>query len=111
MAARLPTGLWVQAHTARCSAAGIPVTVLRRGDADRGMVIVKLRRRDGDVRLVTQTRDMDGTLVWTSVFEGRFVNEAEAGEFVDRQASYDPDIWIIEVEDGDEDGWFSGPVV
>lgn len=111
MAARLPTGLWVQAHTARCSAAGIPTAVLRRGDSDRGVVIVKLRHRDRGIRVVTQMRDLDGTLVWNDVFDGRFVDEGEAGEYVDRQASYDPDIWVVEVEDGDEDGWFSGVVV
>lgn len=111
MAARLPTRLWVQAHTARCSAAGIPMVVLRRGDPDRGVVIVKLNDRNGTVRLVTQMRDLDGTLVWSEIFDGRGVSDGEADEYVARQVAYDPDIWVIEVEDADADGWFSGDVV
>lgn len=111
MAARLPTGLWVQAHTARCSAAGIPVVVVRRGDPDRGVVVVRLSHRDEGIRVVTQIRDLDGTLVWSAVFDGRSVSDAEANDYIDRQVSYDPDIWVIEVEDADEDGWFSGEVV
>ena len=111
MAARLPTGLWVQAHTARCSAAGIPIVVVRRGDPDRGVVIVKLNHRDEGVRVVSQIRDVDGTLVWSELFDGRGVSDTEADEYIDRQASYDPDIWVIEVENADEDSWFSGEVV
>lgn len=111
MAARLPTRLWVQAHTARCSAAGIPIVVMRRGDPDRGVVIVKLNHRDEGVRVVAQIRDLDGALVWSEMLEGRGVSDAEADEYINRQASYDPDIWVIEVEDADEDGWFHGEVV
>lgn len=111
MAARLPTGLWVQAHTARCTGAGIPVVVVRRGDPERGVVMVKLRHRDEGSRLVTQMRDLDGTLVWSDVFDGRRMSDAEAHEYIERQISYDPDIWVIEIEDADVEGWFSGEVV
>lgn len=87
------------------------MVVERRGDPDRGVVIAKLDHRDKGIRVVIQTRDLDGTLVWTEMFDGRSVSDAEADEYVDRQASYDPDIWVIVVEDADEHGWFSGEVV
>ena len=87
------------------------MAVIRRGDPDRGVVIVKLNDRDGAVRLVTQMRDLEGVLVWSEVFDGRAVSDDEADDYIGRQTAYDPDIWVIEVEDADADGWFSGEVV
>jgi len=109
--ARLPTGLWVQAHVARCSAAGMAMVVVRRGDPDRGVVIVRLYDRERGIRLVSQSRDIDGTLVWSAALDGRYVGESEAANYVERQVSYDPDIWVIEIESADEEGWFTGVVV
>ena len=111
MGSRLPTGLWVQAHTARCSAAGIPMVVVRRGDPDRGVVIVKLNHHGDGIRVLAQTRDLDGILVWSKMFDGRGVSDVEADEYIGRQASYDPDIWVIEVDGDDDVAWFSGEVV
>jgi hypothetical protein len=112
MSGRLPTGLWVSAHVARCSSLGMPVVVVRRGDPYRGVVIVKQHRLGAGFRVVTQSRDLDGRLTWQPVLDGALVAEADADEFIERQVAYDPDLWIIEIEmkAGDEDP-FLGPVV
>lgn len=110
MSARLPTELWVKAHGARCSAAGVPMVVVRRGDPHRGLVVVKLLHREAGFHVFTQTRDLDGDLAWATAFDGVRVVEAEADDYIARQVSYDPDLWIIEIEGGAEAGWFQGVV-
>ena len=112
MNAALPTGLWVQAHVARCSAAGTPVVVVRRGDPHRGVVVVKQHLVGEGFRVVTQTRDLDGVLFWQTVLGEEPVPEREADAYIDRQAGYDPDLWVIEIEmrAADED-FFTGRVV
>lgn len=112
MSGRLPTGLWVTAHVARCSSQGIPVVVVRRGDPHRGVVIVKQHRVGEGFRVVTQARNLDGALTWRRAHGDDCVPEAEADAYIERQIAYDPDLWVIEVEmrSGDDD-WFQGPVV
>lgn len=112
MSGRLPTGLWITAHVARCSSQGVPVVVVRRGDPHRGVVIVKQHRLGAGFRVVTQIRDLDGRLTWQAVRNGELLPEAEADELIGRQIAYDPDLWVIEIEmrAGDDD-FFQGPVV
>lgn len=110
MSGRLPTEIWVKAHGARCAAAGIPMVVVRRGDAHRGLVIVKLYDREAGVRVLTQIRSLDDDLVWNAALDDRWVPESEADEYIARQASYDPDLWVVELECTDEEGWFRGTV-
>lgn len=108
----LPTELWIKAHSARCSAQGTPLVVVRRGDAHRGLVIVKLHVIDAGFRVMTQTRNLDGALVWSAALDGALAPEAEADAYIERQVSYDPDLWVIEIETRDEaDTWFCGAVV
>ena len=112
MPGRLPTGLWVTAHVARCSSQGMPVVVVRRGDPHRGVVIVKQHRVGAGFRVVTQARNLDGKLTWQPLQDGALLPEAEADGFIERQIAFDPDLWVIEIEmrAGDED-YFQGPVV
>jgi hypothetical protein len=112
MSGRLPTGLWVTAHVARCSSQGIPVVVVRRGDPHRGVVIIKQHHVGQGFRAVTQARGQDGALTWQRVHGDQWVAEPEVDGYIARQVAYDPDLWVIEVEmrAGDDD-WFQGPVV
>lgn len=107
--ARLPTELWVKAHVARCSAIGVPVVVLKRGDRNSGIVILKLNRFETGFDVLIQGRNEDGALVWQPALEGRRVDEAEAEAFIERQQKYDPDIWVIEIEDREERNLFENP--
>lgn len=111
MSGHLPTELWVKAHLARCSTQGIPLVVVRRGDPHRGVVMVKIHMIDSGFRIVSQSRNLDGDLVWVPALDGRLVAEQEADAYIERQVSYDPDLWVVEVETHDDEGWFRGAVV
>jgi len=53
----------------------------------------------GGVKLLNQSRDMDGNTGWMDVFDGAAVDEKKVDEYIGRAVSRDPDVWVVEVED------------
>ncbi len=86
----------MQAYLARLRLAGIPAFVTARGDATAGAVVVKLNTLDGQAQAFQRSYDMAGMRVWTPLVEGA---EAEVDAALERQRRFDPDLWVLEVED------------
>ena len=108
MTARLAAGIWVAAYLRRLGILGIPAYIVARGDATAGAVLVKLSLMDGTARLFQRAYDMGANArVWEVLAEG---DERAMDAVVARQRSFDPDLWVIEVEDAkgrhllDQDG-------
>jgi hypothetical protein len=94
---RLTADLWVAAYLNRLRLTDIPAFVVRRGDATAGAVLVKLNTLDGRAALWHRSVDlMTGDRRWVVLTEG---TEAEVDASVARQRGFDPDLWVIEVED------------
>ena len=97
MSARLAAHIWVAAYLRRLQLEGIPAYVIARGDATAGAVLVKLARMDGTATAFMRGFDMEsGDRVWQELSAGP---EAEVDAAITRQRSFDPDLWVIEVED------------
>lgn len=107
---RLPTGLWVQAHIRAADTQGVPMTVARKGDPARGTVLVKVNRLDRTFTVLVQVR-RDEKLVWSRGTGAEPVDEAAADSYIARQIRYDPDVWVVEVEDRQGRHWFEGAVI
>ncbi|WPY93805.1 DUF1491 family protein [Limimaricola variabilis] len=94
---RLATGIWVSAYLARLRLHDIPAFVTAKGDETAGAVLVKSNTLDGQGRLFQRSLDlMTGARAWITLAEG---DEAEVDASVERQRRFDPDLWVIEVED------------
>jgi hypothetical protein len=94
---RLATGIWVSAYLARLQAEGISTYVVAKGDATAGAVLVKLATMDGKAQAFQRSVDlMTGARTWMTLAEG---GEAEVDASIAKQRSFDPDLWVIEVED------------
>ena len=106
---QLPSEVWVQALVRRAELGGAFAVVVRRGDARGGAVLVKaLNRRTGAVRLFAEAvRGEDGG-VWMEPHPG--LAEPELDAYAERQARYDPDLWVVEVEDGEGRHFLTEPV-
>jgi hypothetical protein len=95
--ARLTSAFWVAAYRARLGQEGIPAFVVAHGDDTAGAVLVKLNTLDGQACLYQRQFDlMRGTRAWQVLAEG---GEPEVDAAVARQRGFDPDLWVIEVED------------
>lgn len=105
---RLCTDFWVAAYLARLEAIGVPAHLMAKGDATAGAVIVKVATMDGQASAFARETGPDGRRIWAAL--AAVGPEAEVDERLKRQLSFDPDLWIIEIEDPkgrsllDEDG-------
>lgn len=94
---RLTSGLWVDAYRMRLEAMGIPVMVVSKGDATAGAVLIKLNTLDGNATLYHRSFNlMTGERVWDALVSG---TEEQVDGSVAKQRSFDPDVWVLEVED------------
>ncbi len=95
--ARLTADFWVQAYLTRLRLADIPAFVTARGDATAGSVMVKLNTLDKRAKLFQRSFDpVTGERAWVVLAEG---DEASIDASIARQRGFDPDLWVIEVED------------
>lgn len=94
---RLTADIWVSAYLTRLRLADIPAFVTRKGDATAGAVLVKLNTLDGRASAFQRSFDLlTGDRRWIVLTEG---DEAAVDLSVSKQAGFDPDLWVIEVED------------
>jgi len=102
---RLKTGIWVAAYLRRCQVEGAAAVLRRRGAEEAGAIFVKVSRLDG-------TADLYGPAPQSAFDEARPserafspalkslpASEADVEAYLGRQLRFDPDLWIVEVED------------
>ena len=94
---RLTAEIWVSAYLTRLRLVEIPAFVVKRGDSTAGAVLVKMNTLDGMACCYQRSFDlMTGDRKWMVLAEGE---EASVDASVTKQCSFDPDLWVIEVED------------
>jgi hypothetical protein len=94
---RLTPRFWVDAYLGRLRVFDIPAFVVTHGDDTGGAVLVKLSTLDGQAVVFQRSFDlMSGDREWVSLASGA---ERDVDEAIARQRGFDPDLWVIEVED------------
>ncbi|WP_095587365.1 DUF1491 family protein [Actibacterium ureilyticum] len=94
---RLTSEFWVQAYLTRLRLADIPAFVTAKGDLTAGAVLIKLNTLDGQAQVFQRSFDlMTGDRQWVVLAEG---DEATVDASITAQRGFDPDLWVIEVED------------
>ena len=105
----LSTDLWVGALVRRAEQGGAFATVLRKGDPRAGAVLVKLvNRREGWSRLYAEAVRGDGERVWMRPAGSE--SEADLDAYVERARRVDPDLWVVEIDDGRGRHFLTEPV-
>lgn len=94
---RLKASFWVEAHIRRCWHNDIPALVVRRGH-DAGAVLIKVNRFENGCVVLTAATRASGR-VWLRGTGPEPVSDAEAEAYIARQVGFDPDLWVIEIED------------
>jgi hypothetical protein len=101
---RLKSSIWVAGYLRRCQSEGVFGAVRRRGAEEAGAVFVKLALLDGTAWLYVpapQTAYEDSRPV-ERVFTPsppQPVEEQVIEARLAKEVSFDPDIWIVEIED------------
>ena len=93
---RIASEFWVKAYLKTLSLRGISAFVVARGDVQAGAILIKLAPLDGTSTLYQKGFDLDtGAPTWTVFAQG---DESEVDLMISRQRSFDPDLWVLEVE-------------
>lgn len=111
MEPRLKAEIWVKAYIRRCFSQDIPAMVVRHGDDTAGTVLVKLNQFDEGCTVFERTTDMDGNRAWRRGTGEAPVPEPEADAYIERQARFDPDLWVVEVESRDGTHLLDDPII
>lgn len=100
----------MRATIRRAQVAGASAFVVRKGAEEAGAVILTLSRLDGTCLLLNQARNGKGELVWARPL-GDWGEEAKARSWLDKQIRFDPDLWIVEIEDRQGRAFVDEPIV
>ena len=108
---RLRTNLWISAQIHLCDLAFIPAVVARRGDSDAGQVIVLRNFLNETFELFARTTDLNGSPAWRRLSGPDPVNYEAVEKIIGREVEFDPDVWVLEVEDRDSKYKLDAPVI
>ncbi len=81
----------------RVGAEGGFASVLHKGEPDAGTVLLVMLERGGNARVYERMPRADGTRGWV-LSKTDLDNKTELQEWLDRRASQDPDLWIVELD-------------
>ena len=102
---RLKSAIWVAAYIRRCNLEGAFAALRRRGAEEAGAIFVKISRLDGTAELFgpapQSVFDMarPADRLFTACLTQQPASEAKVEEQLARELRFDPDVWIVEVED------------
>jgi len=91
----------------RAEIGGAFAAVVKRGDADAGACLVKVRRPDGTATLYRPIRNMAGERVWLPKGPSE---ERNIDDYMNARIDDDPDIWIVEIEDREGRHFLTEPI-
>jgi hypothetical protein len=102
---RLKSGIWVAAYLRRCQAEGAFAAVRRRGAEEAGAIFVKINRLDGSAEVygpAPQTvfeEAHPADRAFSPGLRQQPAPDADVEAYLAKQIRFDPDVWIVEVED------------
>jgi hypothetical protein len=101
----LRADFWVAAYLRRVGVEGAVAMLRRRGAAEAGAIFVKVDRLDGRAALYgpapqSELADREGIdRLWMRLHKEEWSDPASVEEKIAREMKFDPDLWLIEVED------------
>jgi len=101
---RLRADIWVAAYMRRVAVEGAFAALRRRGAAEAGAIYVKVDRLDGRAALFepapqSEMVDRGVERQWTRAHDAEWVAPDIIEARMARAMKFDPDLWLIEVED------------
>jgi len=107
---RLRADIWVAAYLRRCAVEGAVATLRRRGAAEAGAIFVKVDRLDGRAALYapapqSELAERGIERLWSRAHKDEWIDPGEVEKRLAREIDFDPDLWIVEVEDRHGRSW------
>jgi hypothetical protein len=111
---RLRADIWVSAYLRRCEVEGAVATLRRRGAAEAGAIFVKVDRLDGRAALFapapqSELAERGVERLWSRAHKDEWIDAGDVEKRLAREIDFDPDLWIVEVEDRQGRHWLDLP--
>jgi hypothetical protein len=71
---------------------------MRRGDPDRGSLLLFVSSRGAHVACLERILNLDGSYAWQRAGPGESASSMEIAEFLAGRARFDEDLWAIELD-------------
>ena len=95
---RLTSSMEAAGLVRRAQSDGDFAAVLRKGDPERGSLLIVVRSRGRYVALLERNLAPDGQYRWGESEPGELDSEQKLAEFLQKRASFDTDLWVIELD-------------
>nr|WP_306265744.1 DUF1491 family protein [Pararhizobium sp. IMCC3301] len=104
MAQRISSELWVQAYLRQCRLNGSFGYLVRRGATEAGAIFVKIIVAGGSISLYAPAPQAELSVELDGKDSRMFelilsADDAQIDARLSRERDFDPDIWIVEIED------------
>jgi hypothetical protein len=104
VSARLRSDFWVAAYIRRCFVENAPAVLRRRGADEAGAILIKVDRLDGTSALYgpapqSEVEERGSPRSFVRLHDAESIPDADAERRLTRQIDFDPDVWIVDVED------------
>ena len=98
---RLPASVEAAGLVRRTQADGDFATIIKKGDPDRGSILLVVSSRGRHVACLERTLSLDGGYQWMSVGPSESAGSDEIRDFLAKRTRFDADLWAIELDIAD----------
>jgi hypothetical protein len=95
---RLPAGIEATSLMRRIQAGGGFATILRKGDAESGALLLIVTSRGRHCGCLERILNFDGAYEWQLCGPPESAGSTDVADFLARRARFDPDSWAIELD-------------
>ena len=95
---RLPASVEAAGLIRRVAGDGDFATVIRKGDPDRGAILLLVSSRGRHVACLERALGPGGGYEWRAVGPGESAGSGEIRDFLAKRTRFDPDSWAIELD-------------
>ena len=81
----------------------LPFYVLKKGEENAGNIFIKILITETTSKVLSQINDLNGGTRWEPIgLENFIISNSEADKYIEKQIHIDPDTWVLEIEDKNE---------
>ena len=95
---RLPTHVEVAGIVRQAATAGDFATILKKGDPERGSLLIVVTSRGRHAGVLERTLSLDGDYRWSVTGPVEPAGSDQIAEFLAKRARFDPDLWTVELD-------------
>ena len=98
---RLPASVEAAGFVRRAESQGDFAAILKRGDPDRGAILLVVSSRGRHFACLERTLGANGAYGWQRVGPAESAGSTEIADFLEKRTPFDTDSWLIELDIAD----------